>query len=55
MTEDPFREDTIELADAIVQTWEQSPLNFTVTYQHQLQMAQIAARQLVEIANSTDH
>ena len=44
------RNDIHLLADAIVQAWEQSPHQFDCTYQHQLQMALIAARFIVDIA-----
>ena len=53
MTEERERRiDAIEMADAIVQAWELSPHQFDVTYDHQLQMALIAARALVAIANA---
>ena len=47
--------DVVILADAIVQAWEQSPHQFECTYQHQLQMAQIAASFIINIANEDVH
>ncbi len=46
------RHDRVELADAIVRSWEASTVPFDPA--HQIQLALIAAKFLIEIADSPD-